>query len=101
MRCVDVDRLPCRIPLHDATTRHPAVGAVAMKHPVADFELAWTMGQHGLDGLRHFAEVLGMDALQPGLLRVADLVFFTTDEAEPARREVNPVGDQIPIPEAF
>src|SRR5262245_2594119 len=42
-----------------------------------------------------------MDPLEPAARRADDLVSIAADEAEPSRREVNPVGLQIPVPQTF
>ena len=72
-----------------------------MEHPVAEFERVGAAGQGGVNRLRNLRNVLRVNTLQPRLVRGADLVLVATDQAEPAGRKADPVGNQVPIPEPF
>ena len=70
-----------------------------MPDTVPDFERVADPGHHAVDCGRDVGEVVGMDALQPRLHGVADLLVLAADQAEPARRETHPVRGQMPLPE--
>jgi hypothetical protein len=64
-------------------------------------ELGRTRPSSGLQLTRDLLAIIGMDSPQPLLRSVTDLMIFTTNKADPSRREMNPVRRQIPVPEGL
>lgn len=88
------------IPHCRPTADHPPIGAVLVAQAVTEAELGWSVGPRGLYLAQHPGEIFGMDSLEPLLRRVADFVVFMADQGNPARREMNPVRYQIPVPQS-
>jgi hypothetical protein len=70
-----------------------------MAQPVPTRERRRVAGPRRLDLAQQLRAVVGMDSLEPLCGRAADFMVVPADERDPARREMNPVGFQIPVPE--
>jgi len=46
------------------------------------------------------ADVVGMDAPEPGVRRVPELVFIAAHHGDPPGGEVDPIRGQVPVPES-
>src|SRR5678815_523991 len=81
--------------------RHPPIRAVFMAQPVSKGECRRVPGSHGLDLAHQLSAVVGMDSLEPLVGRAADVMLVTADKGDPAGREMNPIGLQIPVPQTL
>ncbi len=99
-RAGDAHGAPALVALGQAEDHHPAVAAGAVEDAVLDLEaLAGALqvgGQVGLDPV----DVLGVDAAEPLAGGVADLAVLVADQGLPARRVVDAVAAQVPVPDA-
>src|SRR5688572_440232 len=98
LRAAQTDRASGVVSDDHAAARHPAVGSVFVPQPILALERRRVSEPRRLDFAFEFFLVFGMDFPEPILRRVADFVVFTTGEGHPSRREMNPVGFQIPVP---
>ena len=95
----DAGGAPVRLAHRDPAREHPAVGAVAVLDPVLGLEVLGGAGQVALERLREPGAVVGVHAAEPLARRVADLGLGVADHRLPARREVQPVGAHVPVPQ--
>ena len=96
----DADGAPGGIADDLALGQHPTVIAVGEPHPVALLEDRDLAGDGGVEDLPETGEVLGVDAAQPLLEVVRDLVRRVAEHGLPALGEVDRVGLEIQVPDA-
>ncbi len=80
---------------------HPAVLAVAVLDPVLVLEVLERAGHVRVERLRERGAVVLVHAAEPLAGRVADLGVVVAEHLLPARREVEAVGADVPVPEAL
>ena len=96
----DADRPALGVSDRHAAGEHPAVGAVAVLDPVLVLEVVAGAGQVGLERLRERGAVVGMHAAEPLAAGVAELGLGVAEHLLPARREVQAVAADVPVPQA-
>src|SRR5688500_3564411 len=83
MDAVYLHRVLRGIPLDHTPAHGPMVGPVLVAQSMADFELAGTSCQEGVDGARHLVDVVWMNPVEPSLRSITNLMFLASHEAEP------------------
>ena len=91
---------PTVVGLGGTSAHHPTIQAVLMAQAVAGNELA-AVCPNRLDLAQQVTEILGMYSFKPHLRGLGGLVIAAAHESKPSRGEMNPVGDQIPVPESL
>src|ERR1700745_3468443 len=85
----------------DAAAQHPTKAAIFMQDPVLTLEMRSQSLFMGCDLLFDALAIRVMDPVKPFFGLVSDLVFLIAQHSLPARREMNNIGRQIPVPQAI
>ncbi len=83
----------------DAAAQHPAVAAVAVPHPVLVLEVPAAAREVVADLLLEARQLVRVDAAEPLLGEDRELVLVVPEHLLPARRVVDLVALQVPVPE--
>ena len=86
--------------LGDATAVHPAEGPVNVTQTVLDLEMRALAGQMRLNRLLQRGTILFVGQRHPVLERRDAVVWRHADHQLPARRAVEGVGGDVPVPDA-
>ncbi len=92
-------RVPLAVPDGKAAVEDPPIVPVLVAHPVLDLEMLRLAREMGVDQRPHGFQVIGVDALEPGLVGTAELSVQVAQDLLPARTEVKVVGDHVPVPD--
>jgi hypothetical protein len=100
LRTNQADGFSQLVPNRNSAGQNPAVTAIGMLHSVFAFELValavQMIGKFGEQG----SGIVAVDLSQPLLWIPADLSISKTEDRIPARREVDFLSREIPIPQA-
>ncbi len=100
-RADDAGRAAVLVAHRDAAREHPAVGAVAVLHPVLELEVVVrAVGQVRVERLRERRAVVGVHAAEPLPARLADLVLAVAEHGLPAGGVEDAVLGDVPVPDA-
>jgi hypothetical protein len=94
---------PDRLPIHTATDqsarRHPPPVTVSMTQAMLTLQVVRASGQMGLDRLLQAGPVIGRHAVKPRRRPSLAGSLGQSEDRVPARREVDPAGLQVPVPD--
>ena len=100
LRAGDADRPAGLIAHRDAPAQHPAVAAVAVHHAVLALEMAGMPVEMLLQVGLQAGSVVLMHAVKPDFRRIDHGAVLDAQHRFPARRIIDAVGAQVPVPQA-
>ena len=100
LRAGDADVLALRVLDHEAAAQHEEVVAFPGPQAMLALEMGGAAFEVSLEARADAFLVLGVNAVQPLVGAVRDLVLLEAEHRLPPRRVVDPAGLEVPVPEA-